>query len=179
MKKLKDILRLKYNVKLTHRQIAASLSVSASVVSRYTARAAQMGGTTWPLDEKWDDATLARTFLQTKAPLKKNRLPEWSWVQDELKQRKLVTLQLLWEEYVETNPTQHYSYNHFCRMYRAWLVKQRLSMRQVHRAGEKLFVDYCGTTVPIVNPDTGETRFARIANNHASCITHKYLTLTT
>lgn len=162
MKKLKDILRLKYNAKLTHRQIAASLSISASVVSRYVARAAQMGITAWPLDAKWDDATLSRTFLQTKAPLKKHRLPDWLEVQEELKQRKLVTLQLLWEEYVEANPTQHYSYNHYCRMYRAWMVKQRLSMRQVHRAGEKLFVDYCGATVPIVHPETGETRFAQV-----------------
>ena len=78
MKKLKDILRLKYAQKLTHRQIAKSLSVSASVVSRYAARAAQMGISTWPLDDKWDDATLKRTFLHTKAPLKKCNPPRKS-----------------------------------------------------------------------------------------------------
>ncbi|GAA6170929.1 IS21-like element ISPsy14 family transposase [Colwellia sp. KU-HH00111] len=162
MKKLKDILRLKYGQKLTHRQIASSLSISPSVVSRYASRAAQMGITRWPLEARWDDVTLKNTFLQTRAPLKKHSLPDWQKVQDELKGSKLVTLQLLWEEYVDTNPAGYYSYNHYCRMYRQWCTTLRLSMRQTHYAGEKLFVDYCGPTVAIVNPDTGEYRTAQI-----------------
>lgn len=162
MKKLKDILRLKYGQKLTHRQIAKSLSVSPSVVSRYAARAAQMGITDWPLDDTWDDVTLKNTFVNTKAPLKKHSLPNWQEVQNELKARKYMTLQLLWEEYVEQNPAGYYSYNHYCRMYRQWCSTLRLSMRQTHHAGEKLFVDYCGPTVPIVNPKTGEYRTAQV-----------------
>ena len=162
MKKLKDILRLKYGLKLTHRQIATSLSISPSVVSRYAARAAHMGITDWPLDDTWDDVTLKRTFLNTKAPLKKHSLPDWQCVHDELKQHKYMTLQLLWEEYADNQPAGYYSYNHYCRMYRAWCSTLRLSMRQTHYAGEKLFVDYCGPTIPIVNPDTGEYRLAQI-----------------
>lgn len=162
MKKLKDILRLKYGQKLTHRQIATSLSISPSVVSRYTARAAHMGITSWPLDTSWDDVTLKRTFLKSKPPLKKHTLPDWQHVHDELKQHKYMTLQLLWEEYADNNPAGYYSYNHYCRMYRAWCMTLRVSMRQLHHAGEKLFVDYCGPTVPIVNPDTGEYRNAQV-----------------
>ena len=71
MKKLEDILRLKYGQQLTHRQIAKSLSISPSVVSRYAARAAKMGITSWPLADKWDDLALKNTFLKTKAPLTK------------------------------------------------------------------------------------------------------------
>tara|TARA_R110002124_G_C8941746_1_gene512743 strand:+ start:211 stop:1755 length:1545 start_codon:yes stop_codon:yes gene_type:complete len=162
MKKLKDILRLKYGQKLTHRQIAQSLSISPSVVSRYAARAAKMGITDWPLDKSWDDTTLKNTFLKTKVPLKKHSLPNWQDVQNELKERKYMTLQLLWEEYAESNPAGYYSYNHYCRMYRQWCSTVRLSMRQTHHAGEKLFVDYCGPTVAIVNPNTGELRTAQV-----------------
>ncbi len=135
MKKLKDILRLKYGQKLSHRQIAQSLSISASVISRYAARAATMGISSWPLDDKWDDATLKKTFLHTKAPLKKHSLPNWQTVQDELKTRKYMTLQLLWEEYADTHSAGHYSYNHYCRMYRQYCTSLRLSMRQTHYAG--------------------------------------------
>ncbi|WP_435234393.1 IS21 family transposase [Psychromonas sp. PT13] len=162
MKKLKDILRLKYGQKLSHRQIAKSLSISPSVVSRYCARAAKMGIMDWPLDDTWDDVTLKNTFLKTKAPLKKHSLPNWQVVQDELKTRKYMTLQLLWEEYADSNPAGYYSYNHYCRMYRQWCSTLRLSMRQTHHAGEKLFVDYCGPTIAIVNPDTGEYRNAQV-----------------
>jgi len=162
MKKLKDILRLKYGHKLTHRQIAKSLSISPSAVSRYAAKAAQVGISSWPLDEKWDDPSLKCAFLQSKPPLKKHSLPNWDEVHDELKSRKYMTLQLLWEEYVEQHPAGAYSYNHYCRMYRKWCKTLRLSMRQTHYAGEKLFVDYCGPTVRIVNPDTGEYRTAQV-----------------
>jgi transposase len=162
MKKLKDILRLKYGQKLTHRQIAKSLSISPSAVSRYAARAANMGITSWPLADKWDGFALKNTFLKTKAPLKKHSLPNWQKVQEELKTRKYMTLQLLWEEYVDDHPAGYYSYNHYCRMYRQWSVSLRLSMRQTHHAGEKLFVDYCGPTMTIVNPETGEYRTAQV-----------------
>ncbi len=76
--------------------------------------------------------------------------------------RKGVTLLLLWEEYAQANPVEHYSYPHFCVLYREW--RQRLSptMRQTHAPGDKLFVDYCGPTIPIVDALTGEVRHANI-----------------
>jgi transposase len=161
MRKLKEILRLKYGAQLTHRQIANSLSISPSSVSTYANRAAQLGIKAWPLSEDWDDARLQREFLTTKVQLKKLAIPDWNCVRQELTS-KTMTLQLLWEEYSEQYPASHYSYNHYCRLYKSWLKTQRLSMRQHHKAGEKLFVDYCGPTIPIVDPNTGECRKAQV-----------------
>ncbi|WP_111979360.1 IS21 family transposase [Algibacillus agarilyticus] len=161
MRKLKEILRLKYGSNLTHRQIAKSLSISPSSVSTYANRAAQLGLSQWPLEDKWDDVSLKHAFFNTKAKPKQFSLPEWSTVKQALS-CKTMTLLLLWQEYAEQHPEGHYSYNHYCRQYKAWLKTQRLSMRQHHKAGEKLFVDYCGPTLPIVNPKTGEYRTAQV-----------------
>ena len=105
--------------------------------------------------------------------------PDFNEIQSELK-RKGMTLQLLWEEYAQAHPQAHYSYSRFTVLYRQWSKKQNLSMRQTHRAGEKLFVDYCGPTVPIVNPNTGECRHAQIfvAVLGASSYTYAEATLT-
>lgn len=161
MRKLKEILRLKYGSGLSHRQIGRSLVISPSVVSRYANRAAQLGIKQWPLPPEWDDAALHRAFLQTQVKMKKHTLPDWPQVHKELR-NKIVTLQLLWDEYGERNPGGFYSYNHYCRLYREWSKTATPSMRQVHKAGEKLFVDYCGPTVDIIDPDTGEIRTAQV-----------------
>lgn len=73
-----------------------------------------------------------------------------------------MTKLLLWEEYREAEPATAYGYTQFCEHYQRWLKKQKRSMRQHHIARDKLFIDYCGPTVPIVNPDTGEVRHAQI-----------------
>lgn len=161
MRKLKEILRLKYGAKLSHRQIARSLSISASVVSRYANRASQLDISQWPLPEGWDDAMLSREFLKTTVAPKKYALPDWADAHKQLRS-KTMTLQLLWEEYAERNSDGHYSYNHYCRLYKAWNKTMTPSMRQVHKAGEKLFIDYCGPTMDIVDPDSGEIRTAQI-----------------
>ena len=161
MRKLREILRLKYGCSLSHRQIAKSLSVSASIVSNYSIRAAVLGLTSWPLDEKWNDESLKKAFFKTKPRIKGYTVPDWSVVQQELRP-KTMTLLLLWEEYVERHPEGFYSYNHFCRQYKAWVKCQKPSMRQNHKAGEKLFVDYCGPTMNIVDPTTGECRSAQV-----------------
>ncbi len=132
MRKLKEILRLKYGVGLSHRQIGRSLAISPSVVSRYANRAAQLGIKQWPLPTGWDDTKLKHAFLQTQVKMKKHSLPDWATVHRELR-NKCVTLQLLWEEYCERNPGGFYSYNHYCRMYREWLKTTSPSMRQVNR----------------------------------------------
>jgi transposase len=161
MRKLKEILRLKYGCSLSHRQIAKSLSVSPSIVSVYATRAASLGIDIWPLPEKWDDETLNRAFFKKQSPPKKYALPDWSVVHHELRP-KTMTLFLLWEEHADRHPEGHYSYNHFCRLYKAWRKCQKPSMRQTHKSGEKLFVDYCGPTMNIVEPTTGEYRTAQV-----------------
>jgi len=161
MRKLKEILRLKYGCSLSHRKIAKSLSISAGSVSNYVNRAAQLEIKTWPLADKWNDNALRQAFFNTKTQPKRYFLPDWSVVHQELRP-KTMTLQLLWDEYKERHPEGFYSYNHFCRQYKAWFKCQKTSMRQNHKAGEKLFVDYCGPTMNIVDPTTGECRPAQV-----------------
>lgn len=162
MRKLKEILRLKYQAKLSHRKIAKSLSISASTISNYIARAKMIGIEDWPLPDEWNDTKLNQHFLQTKhTPRTAIPLPNWPEFQLELK-RKGVTKQLLWQEYVERNSDNHYSYPQLCRYYKEWSRKLQPSMRQNHKAGEKLFIDYCGPTLQLVNPDTGVCRTAQV-----------------
>ncbi len=95
MRKLKEILRLKYGCKLSNRQIANSLFVSPSIVSRYACKSAELGITHWPLYYKWDDHTLQKAFFKTIPRLKGFTIPKWSLVQQELRP-KTMTLLLLW-----------------------------------------------------------------------------------
>ena len=159
VRKLKEILRLKYQAQMAHRQIALSLHISPSTVSYYLNRAAQLDITAWPLCERWDDVTLERAFLSTRAVSNTRHKPLPLTGQCSTRSSnspvKGVTLELLWQEYAERNNATHYSYNHFCRLYKVWVSVLQPSMRQTHIAGEKLFVDYCGQTMPIVDPHTG------------------------
>ncbi len=91
MRKLKEILRLKYGAGLSHRQIGRSLAISPSVVSRYANRAAQLGIKQWPLPAEWDDAALKHAFLQTQVKMKKHSLPDWATAHKELR-NKCVTM---------------------------------------------------------------------------------------
>ncbi|EDP98906.1 transposase [Shewanella benthica KT99] len=88
-------------------------------------------------------------------------MPDFALCFKELK-RKGMTKRLLWEEYHTQYQACAYGYTQFCKYYTRWFKKQKRSMRQQHTAGDKLFIDYCGPTVPIVNPDTGEVRTAQI-----------------
>ena len=173
MRKLKEILRLKYGCALGHRQIARSLSISPGTVSTYANRAAQLGITDWPLSDQWDDGSLQQAFFKTAITPKRYALPDWSVLHQELK-AKTMTLQLLWDEYAERHPEGHYSYGHFCRRYKAWLKGQKPSMRQTHQAGEKLFVDYCGPTMNIIDPGTGECRTAQVFVAVMGCSNYTY-----
>jgi transposase len=116
----------------------------------------------WPLPASLDDAELEKRLFPPPVtlPADERAVPDWPLVHRELK-RKGVTLQLLWDEYKEANP-QGFQYSWFCEHYRAWQGKVDVVMRQDHRAGEKLFVDYAGQTVEIIERDTGEVRDAQI-----------------
>lgn len=161
MRKIKDVIRLKYSAGLSHRQIAAALNISIGVVSKYLT-AAEVSGLTWPLPEDITERELERIIFSPQ-PVKQSGLvlPEFDYIHQELK-KKSVTLQLLWEEYAETHPVNAYSYSQFCRLYGEYKQKLKTSMRQTHRAGEKMFVDYAGQTVSIVNAVTGEVREAQV-----------------
>ena len=160
MRKIKEILRLKAS-SASNRKIAASCGISRPTVSEYLRRAAD-AGLSWPLPAELNDTALeAQLFPPIPAlPVQARGIPAWPVIHHELK-RKGVTLFLLWQEYREQHPFG-YQYSWFCERYRQWLGRLDLVMRQDHRAGEKLFVDYAGQTVPIVDPHSGEIHDAQI-----------------
>jgi len=161
MRKIKEVLRLKWDQKLTNRQIAKSCSISHTTVREYHLRA-ELAGLSWPLDPKLDDTAIEHLlFPRCRKPgPNKRQMPDMKYLYQELK-RKSVTLQLLWYEYKQSNP-EGYQYSQFCNRYRQWAKKLDVTLRQEHRAGEKMFVDYAGQTVPIIDPCTGEIRKAHI-----------------
>lgn len=160
MRKIREVLRLKWGLQLTDRKIARSLGVSRSSVADYIRRA-QQAGLSWPLADAFDDAQLeAKLFPPPAASGTPRPLPEWEWVNRELR-KKGVTLQLLWLEYKEDHP-DGYQYSQFCELFRRFQGKLDLVMRQEHRAGEKAFVDYAGMTLPILNGLTGEVQDAQL-----------------
>ncbi len=162
MRKIKEVLRLSYEVGLGQRGIAQALNLGLGTVSTYLQRARQ-AGITWPLPEEMDERTLGRLLFPSQPATGQRRFsePDYPNIHQELK-RKGVTKQLLWQEYRQQHPDDGYSYAQYCHRYRVWLGDQQRSMRQLHRAGEKLFVDYCGPTMEVVNPDTGEVRQAQV-----------------
>jgi len=161
MRKIKEVLRLKFELDLSVRQISKSTQVSRPTVTDYLHRFA-MSGLPWPLPAELGDADIDARLFQTKLalPAALRPAPDWAQVNQELR-RKGVTLFLLWQEYKESQP-DGFLYSWFCVRYREWAGKLDAVMRQEHLAGEKCFVDYCGHTMPITDRDTGEIRQAQI-----------------
>ena len=158
MRKIKDVLRLRFGSRLSVRQTAAAVKLSTGATQKLIKRAEQLK-LAWPLPEGLDDSELERIFYpQSQRAQSRFQMPDWCAVHQELK-RKGMTLQLLWEEYCQAHVGRNYSYSQYTERYRQWRRKQRRSMRQTHRAGEKAFVDYAGPTIPIVDSRTGEILF--------------------
>ena len=155
MRRLRELLRLKYDTGLSHRAIAQACALGLGTVTTYLQRAAA-AGLLWPLPEDLDDAALeARLFARPAVSQARDRVvPEWTQLHQELK-KPGVTLALLWTEYRAQHPNG-YAYSQFCERYRRWARALKPSMRQVHRAGEKLFVDFSGKRPHLVDPSTGE-----------------------
>jgi transposase len=161
MRKIKEVLRLKFESDLSHRRIARCCHISRPAVSAYLTRF-EDAGLSWPAAAELDDAALEHKLYPPAPmlPTAERTIPDWSTVHRELR-RKSVTLTLLWHEYKATHP-EGFQYSWFCDQYRDWAGKLDVVMRQEHRAGEKLFVDYAGQTVAVVDRRTGEIRQAQI-----------------
>ncbi|MET0105085.1 MAG: IS21 family transposase [Sedimenticola sp.] len=160
MRKITEVLRLKYEAKLSHEKIALACGLSKGAVSKYVSLA-QAKGLSWPLPPEVDEARLEALLFPTETKPGRFIEPDYFQIHQELK-RKGVTLQLLWGEYVARYEERTYRYTQYCHRYREWRKRQRRSMRQLHRAGEKLFLDYCGPTVDIVDRTTGEAHPAQV-----------------
>lgn len=161
MRKIREVLRLKFEHQLSRRKIANSCNISRSTVSDYIDRFV-VSGLPWPLPDNMDMATLEGHLfpVDSKAGKSKPATPDWSAIHQELR-RPGVTLMRLWQEYKINHP-DGYQYSWFCDLYRDWRNQLDVVMRQHHIAGDKLFIDYAGQTVPVVNQYTGEVRQAQI-----------------
>jgi transposase len=157
MRKIREVLRLKYAQGLSSREIALACSMGRTTVREYLGRA-RKAGLAWPVD--LDDERLEQMLFVSNCSGKTVPLPNWDQVQIELK-RKGVTLSLLWQEYKAAQP-DGYQYSRFCERYHTWLGSVDPVMRQSHKAGEKLFVDYAGQTISVVDPATGTVREAQL-----------------
>ena len=177
MRKLREVLRLKHERGLSHRAIAQACAIGLGTVTLYLRRTAQ-SGLGWPLPADLDDAGLEARLFRRPAPAPNRARPDCAHIHGELK-RNGVTLQLLWEEYLQVHPSG-YRYTQFCEIYRQWARRLRPSMRQVHRAGEKTFVDFSGKRPTLVDRRTGELRPVElfVAALGASSLTYAEATAT-
>ena len=162
MRKIKEVLRL-HALGLAQRQIARSCSLGQSTVSEYL-KAAEAARLEWSEVAGWEEARLVAALLPrppAKANPSRQPAPDYASIHTELQQHKHLTLQLVWEEYRAQNP-EGYRYSRFCELYQRWRRKQEVVLRQEHRAGEKLFVDYAGRTILVQSPTNGEMREAQL-----------------
>ena len=164
MRKLHEILRLHFELKLSQRQIARSSNLGQSTVNDYLARFTR-SGLSWPLPAELSETDLESALFPSAGKLpavpSDPTLPDWKHIQQELREHKHTTLQLLWEEYRATQP-EGYSYSRFCSLYACWKHQQNVVMRQEHRPGEKLFVDWAGDKVPLHDRENGALQEASL-----------------
>ena len=161
MRRVREILRLKHGG-ASDRQIARSLSLARSTVAVTLERVAA-AGLRWPLPATLTDRVLEAMLYAghgSQQGARRKAEPDWVYVHHELR-RPGVTLMLLWEEYRQREP-DGYQYSRWCDLYRAWEGRLSPTMRQAHPAGERMFVDYAGQTVDLIDPGTGEVRPAQI-----------------
>ena len=171
MRKTREILRLKWEMGMSRRQIARSLNLSHSTVNDHLARA-EIAGLSWPLPEGMTDTALEELLFPSRQGRVPDHQPNFAYIHKEL-MKKGVTLELLWTEYKRENP-DGYQYSRFCDLYHEWRSQIDVSMRGIHKAGEKLFVDWAGLTLPIVDRETGETRPAYLFVAVLGCSNYTY-----
>lgn len=156
LKKIKEVLRLKYETGLSNRAIAGACRISNSTVGEYLRRY-EASGIGWPNGEMGEDE-LTQTLFPENQPVNVEPaypIPDWDYINQE-KRQKGVTLRLLWQEYKKAYPTG-YQYSQFCEHYQRW-KRSRIepSMHKEHKGGEEMEVDYAGLKIPMVDPSSGE-----------------------
>ena len=163
MRKIREVLRLRFAHGLSQRAIGQSVLISTGAVNTCLSRA-RLAGVSWPLPEELDDTELER-LLYPPPPAVASELravPDWAMVHRELR-RPNMTLALLWEEYRAGAGAQTgFGYSWFCDLYRAWVGRLKPTLRQVHAAGERVFVDFAGDAMEVIDGATGEVRRAEI-----------------
>ena len=171
MRRIRDLLRLRHAQGLSERAIATSLGMSKGAVGGYLARA-RAAGLSWPLPPELDDDALELLLFpgQVGSGRPERPVPDWARIDRELR-RPGVTRALLWEEYRAAHP-DGFGYTWFCGRFDAWKGRTCPTMRQTHLAGDKVFVDFAGDTIDVIDPVTGEARAVKLfvaamgASNH-------------
>lgn len=160
MHKISEILRQRFELNCNYRDIARSLNISVGTISDCLSRA-RVAGLTWPLPEGLSEQDLYdRLYLPVSSKVSERPLPDWEYISKELR-KKGMTLLLLWREYRDTHPNG-LGYSRFCQQHAAHSSKLSPVMRQIHKAGEKIFVDYAGMKAEWINTITGEIHEAEI-----------------
>jgi transposase len=162
MRSLREILRLSFDLGISTNEIHRMTDVSRGAIQNCI-KAAKEKNLTWSAAIDLDDKTLEEMLFSSKRIVEpKLEEPDWNWVYTELK-KPGVNRRLLWTEYIGDSEKGKYSYSQFNRRLKVWLKRQELSMRQEHKAGDKLFVDYAGQTMPVVvDRETGVVEMAQI-----------------
>jgi transposase len=160
MRRIREVIRLKFGSGLSDRALAAAVGISKGAVASYVSRA-RAAGLSWPLPADLDDTALERRlFPGPLAPEAARALPDWAEVERELRRRG-VTRALLWQEYRARHP-DGFGYSWFCEAYDSWKGQVSPTMRQSHVGGEKVFVDFAGDTIGVVDPGSGEIWQAKL-----------------
>src|SRR5260370_14294925 len=161
MRQIIEVLRLKYQNQLSIREIARSCGLPTSTVGDYLTRS-EAAAISWPLPEGMGEKELLQRLMAAPVPATKAGCapPDWPTIHKELG-RKGVTLQLLWQEYRQTDP-EGYGYSRFCELYQGWANTLEPVLRQQHHPGEKMFVDWAGQTVQIYNAQDGSFSLAHL-----------------
>lgn len=182
MQKIREVFRCRFENRLSVREIAASCSIGRQTVANYLCFA-RLAGINWPEDQKLDDTDLEKKLYSAKVKDKIRKEKEsggedgadntgesanntkqpldFNYIFEELRRHKNVTKLLLWAEYQSMYKERAYQYDMFCYLCRQWNKKLRISMRQFHKGGEKIFVDY-KDGLNIVNPVTGEVTATKL-----------------
>jgi transposase len=179
-RKMRELLRLRYELKLSQEQIARSCCLGQSTVFRYLKRF-EASDLVWPLPDDCDDRRLEELLFFPPAPSlpgERARI-DFATLDNQLQTHRHLTLLLLWDEY-KTNQPDGYRYSYFCELYRKWKTASSVVLRQDHRAGEKMFVDWAGATVPLYDAATGQVSqraYLFVATLGASSYTYAFATL--
>jgi transposase len=161
MKIRREIVRQLLNTDYSNHHIARNVDVAPNTVRRHR-KVLKRIGILWADVKDMSDSGLDALFNKKRLPLPHKRQPDWAYVHTQMSAHKHQTLVQLWDEYCLIEPSSAYSQSQFNHYYRQYIKRIDISMRQVHYAGECVYVDYAGKTIPWTNSESGEKCFAQV-----------------
>jgi transposase len=173
MNKHREALRLILTTSLSNRMIGRSVRLSHNTVNRYRRLVNELP-IDWEAVNGLDDTDVEAILKSKRFRVESKHMPDWAGVHREMQYRD-VTLQLLWEDYRLANPGNAYAYSQFTHYYRQYVGKLDMAMRQTHRAGECVYVDFAGRTVPYFDPASDEAKQAQVFVGALGCSNYAFV----